>query len=495
MSVFNKDFIIDLLSSIGVGAVWLDPKGGVESLNEAAKVILGIDGKIVSLKNLDDFNRVINNGEAVIEQIHRHVLKSVESNQTVSCTERGLVLSDKRKIDVNYHIYPYSLSNNGKKADRAVILLREIKKDSLIKKNSSSYEKEFKPTFDETNDGMMVIDRNLKIVICNKAMLKIFNVEFEDIIGMHCYDVCYGYKKTCDDCTAYEVLSSGKTISRTRPYIESKGKKKKLLEIWNFPMYNADGEPQQIIEYVKDVSGKDSLHEELTQSKRLALIGEMAARAAHEVRNPLNAIEGAAHFLHNEFKDTPVIQQYSQLIKDQVSRLNNVTNDLLDLAKPTRHNMPEINKCNIETVIHNSVESLKDRFKKNGIFVTFVVCSATPQIMADANLLTQMLINLFINASDAMPEGGDLMISSNVHIDAQSKRRFLNIRIKDTGSGFDSKNTGNLYKPFYTTKPKGTGLGLSIVQKIVQNHNGSIDIESKLNEGTTVDIKLPVLIS
>lgn len=487
-------FTSEILDALGIGAISIDNKGDITSINQATKNIFRIGDDISSLGNLNELCSYFKDGKKVIKQIQRDARLSMEKKQIISFGEKKLILSNKKKITITYQVFPLLSGKNGKRVTGSVLVFNDITEKRAAEKNMIESQKKLQAIFDGITDGIMVIDQDLKIVNCNKAMQNIFNRNLEEMVGKYCYEVCHGIFKICDDCTAHDALKSGKTISRVRHCFQFEGKNK-LMEIWNFPMYSADGQPRQIIEYVKDVSERESLYEELAQSKRLALIGEMAARLAHEVRNPLHVIEGAAHYLLNEYKENDDISQYSTLIKDQVVRLNKVTNDLLNLSKPIKSMSPEIKKCDIESIIHQSVEALKDRFKKSGVFVSMIVCSLTPPIMTDENQLTQMFTNLFLNAADAMPDGGDLIVYTKVEKGAKSNSQSLHVSVKDTGVGIPSKDIKNLFKPFFTTKSKGTGLGLAIVQKIVQSHKGSIRIESKLNEGTNVIINLPILAS
>ena len=485
-------FTRELLNTFGLGTIAIDRKGAITSINQTAKTIFRIEDDIESLVNFDELSKYFKGGKKIIKQMHRDAELSLKKKQIISSKEKKLVLANKKEIVIKYHVFPALVSQNGKKVNGSTLIVNDITEKRTIKKNLIDNQKKMQAVFDGINDGIMVIDQNLKVVNCNKAMQQLFNRNLKKVVGKHCYEICHGTTEICDDCTAYDALNSGKSISRVRYCFQNDGKNK-LMEIWNFPMYDSDGKPGHIIEYVKDVSERESLHKELDQSKRLALIGEGAAKIAHEVRNPLQAIEGAAHFLLNKFKDNKDISEYSKLIKDQVVRLNKVTYDILDLSRPSKPVNSEIKKCDIETIIHQSVEALKSRFKKNGVFVTMVVCSLTPPILADENQLTQMFTNLFINSADAMPDGGDLIVYTKIETEPESEVKTLTINIKDSGIGIPSKDMAKLFKPFFTAKPKGTGLGLAIVQKIVQNHKGSIRVESKINEGTNVIISLPTL--
>tara|TARA_B100000315_G_scaffold246469_1_gene273797 strand:+ start:16775 stop:18244 length:1470 start_codon:yes stop_codon:yes gene_type:complete len=485
-------FTSEILDTFGFGTISMNNKGDIISINQATKRMFRIGNGIKSLGNLNDLHKYFYGGEKIIKQIKRNTQLSMKKRKIISPNEKTIILSNKKEMAVKYQVFPMLTGKNGKRVKGSILVFNDITEKRTTEKNLIESQKKLQAIFDGITDGIMVIDQNLKIVNCNKAMQIIFNRGLKEIVGKSCYEVCHGNTEICDDCTAYDALESGKSVSRLKHCFQNDGKNK-LMEIWNFPMDSANGQTGHIIEYVKDVSEREFLHKELAQSKRLALIGEVSAKIAHEVRNPLHAIEGAAHFLLNEFKDNKDISQYSKLIKDQVVRLNKVTYDVLNFSKPSKPINTEIKKCDIEAIIHRSVEALKDKFIKNEVRVTLIVCSLTPPIMADENQLTQMFTNLFINASDAMPKGGNLIVYTKIEANPKSNTRVLNINVKDMGIGMPSKDIKKMFKPFYTTKPKGTGLGLAIVQKIVQNHKGSIRVESKKNKGTNIIISFPVV--
>ncbi|MFQ5432594.1 MAG: PAS domain S-box protein, partial [Nitrospinota bacterium] len=149
--------------------------------------------------------------------------------------------------------------------------------------------------FDGIPDGILVINKNFKVVMINKAMQKFMGKELNEIEGHHCYYLCHNSQMVCDDCNADSVFENVLPPSRIRVCFRENMKRK--FEIWNFPIHSEDGSVDYIIEYIKDVTDRQKMEKELTQARRLAIIGEVAAKTAHEIRNPLNAMEGAAHYL------------------------------------------------------------------------------------------------------------------------------------------------------------------------------------------------------
>ena len=231
-------------------------------------------------------------------------------------------------------------------------------------------------------------------------------------------------------------------------------------------------------------------------AEKRAAIGTLAAGVAHEINNPMNNLSFYATDLLerlkiediNELYKAGVIQEYLEIIKEQIDRCAEITQNLL---KFSRESKLDIGPVDIYKVIIDILKLMDHRIRKQNVEIKINVNLETPVIMADESQIQQMLLNIITNAVDAMEDVGDrqrkLMISLN-EID-----NYINIKIKDNGQGIKEKDKARVFDPFFTTKPigKGTGLGLSISQAIVERLRGSIEIYSEENVGTEVDIRLP----
>jgi signal transduction histidine kinase len=239
------------------------------------------------------------------------------------------------------------------------------------------------------------------------------------------------------------------------------------------------------VEYIKDVTEKVRLAERLEHSRRLAELGEMAARVAHEVRNPLNAITGAAHYLATEHAGDDTLQKFTNLIKRQATRVNQVASDLLYVSKPLR---TQFTTVQVNAVLDQSLDSLCEQLRVGHINVIHDLAPDIPPIRADELQIEQALQNVLRNAIEAMPEGGTLRISTGLSPGGSA----VEIRIQDTGPGIAEQDRERIFQSFYTTKIRGTGLGLTIVQRVLKNHGGEITMERPETGGTLVVLKLPL---
>lgn len=225
------------------------------------------------------------------------------------------------------------------------------------------------------------------------------------------------------------------------------------------------------------------LYARLRERDRLAALGEMAAGLAHEIRNPLGAIKGAAQFLAADPAQPGA--DFLQIIVEEVNRLNQVVSQFLDYARPYRGQMAEVD---IADLVERTLTLMRVPSERPPVELVAQVQADLPRVQGDAHLLKQVLLNLCLNAFDAMASGGQLTI--RVRTDAA--RQTVEIDVTDTGDGISQRDLRSIFIPFFTTKEKGTGLGLAICQRIIEGHGGKISVRSRKGLGTTFHIELPV---
>ena len=227
------------------------------------------------------------------------------------------------------------------------------------------------------------------------------------------------------------------------------------------------------------------LQESLIQSEKLASMGQLAAGIAHEVNNPLGTILLYSHMLLESVPDGSQMQEDVQLIVNEAKRCKNIVSALLNFARQSRL---VLKLTDIKRLLENVYHLVGDR--KGQIKVNMDCTSEIPLIMIDPEQIKQVLLNMFTNAFDAMPNGGSLKVTARLSDDEES----VMILIKDTGSGISEENIKKLFNPFFTTKQigRGTGLGLAISYGIIKMHSGDIQVESQLGQGSTFTITLPL---
>ena len=228
------------------------------------------------------------------------------------------------------------------------------------------------------------------------------------------------------------------------------------------------------------------LESKLHHAERLAILGEMVASVSHEIKNPLGIVRSTAEILNKRLKEqAPSSKHLAEIIVTETSRLDDIVREFLDFARPQ---VPQFASISINEPILKVIEFMQPELSKKQITLEQNLNTTLKPFNIDQNFLYRVFLNLFVNAVQAMPDGGTLSIASNL---AERRKKNVVVRITDTGIGISEEKLGMIFTPFYTNKNRGTGLGLAIVKNIIEEHNGTIDVESEMGEGTTFIITLP----
>ena len=227
------------------------------------------------------------------------------------------------------------------------------------------------------------------------------------------------------------------------------------------------------------------------ERERLSAIGEAVSRITHELKNSVVSIKSFVQLLPQRHKDERFVDKFNRLIPEEINRLERMFKELSDFSS---HCELEIARINIKEIIDNILEIMREECIEKKIDIKYNLRSNDfHHIEADPERLKQVFMNLLINSINAMPQGGSLTVSIDLVSSGTSSRpTHIEVRIKDTGQGISKEAQERIFEPFHTTKNGGMGLGLSISRKIVEQHNGDIDLESEIDIGTTFTIRLPI---
>ena len=233
------------------------------------------------------------------------------------------------------------------------------------------------------------------------------------------------------------------------------------------------------------------IQNELILSEKLISMGRLSAAVAHEIKNPLNAMKGAIVYLKRRKSDDPLICEYTQLILEEIERLNRFATEFLQFA---RQSSPKLLTTNVNELIQSALALFEVKFREKKIRLMENYDDALPALRIDSHQMEQVLINLILNALDAMPNGGDLVISTALikFGEGMASSMKAQIRVKDGGIGIPPVHLANVFDPFFSTKEDGTGLGLPISLNIIENHGGSLQILSREGLETRVIVELPI---
>ena len=335
----------------------------------------------------------------------------------------------------------------------------------------SSFVKEI---LDGIEIGVFLLDRGGKIIFANKKSEEILGENRELLLNQRLLSFL---------SQENELLGDNKKNGPIFFQRENGGNPLKLLIV---PYHDAQGRERGKVGNLQDITQICNIQEEIVKLDRLSYLGEFSSTLAHEIRNPLAGIKTTAQALNEELRNDDPRREYLDRIIKEIDRLNDLVRTFFSFAKPRHLNLVP---CQIMDIIKEVKDLLAKEAEKRRIKINEISANDLPLILLDFNQMQQVLMNLFLNALQAMPDGGELTIEVN---GKNSPRGWIQVKVKDTGDGINPEHLHKIFDPFFTTKSKGLGLGLAITHKIVEGHGGKIETESSEGQGSTFIIELPV---
>ena len=238
----------------------------------------------------------------------------------------------------------------------------------------------------------------------------------------------------------------------------------------------------------QDLREIEDLKEAVERERHLASLGRLAAGVAHEVRNPLSSLKGFAQFFRTKFTPGSEEERYSDIMIEEVERLDRVVQELLDFARPVT---PDRKPTPPNTIVEEALALVSEDAQFKRVTIEKKLLEGLPDVLVDPMQIRQAVLNVLLNAIEAMNEGGTLTIET-AGADPVDGPPTVTLSVTDTGQGMSAEEVGKLFEPFYTTKPRGTGLGMTVVSRVVEQNGGRIGVLSAPGEGTTFSLVLPV---
>ncbi|MBT2736071.1 ATP-binding protein [Bacillus sp. ISL-7] len=353
-------------------------------------------------------------------------------------------------------------------------------KARYYEKKARASEESYKKLIDSL-PAPVYITSNHRFVYVNKAAMNMIgSTKLEDVMGKSIFEfIIPDYKS--------RLLERFNQIKKEKLPVNTIEYKAKRLDGTPFffevsSLFIVFGGKDAVLSIGKDITEKMEETERLLQkSEKLALLGQMAAGIAHEIRNPLTSIKGFIQLLRTSTRK----EEYFDILLTELDRINDIVGEFLVLAKPTA---AVYMTRDIKMLLKDVVTLINNQSLLNNVQILVEFDNDLPLISCEENQLKQVFLNLLKNAIEAMPKGGNI----NLLVKEKEEGK-LSIQIIDQGVGIPQERISTLGEPFYTTKEKGTGLGLMTCYKIIEGHNGELNIYSKINEGTTIEIILPTI--
>jgi two-component system nitrogen regulation sensor histidine kinase GlnL len=347
---------------------------------------------------------------------------------------------------------------------------------------------------DSVGDGVIVFDQQGTITLINPAAEEITGISRRQGQG-HLFNDIFAGVETLLEMVA-KTAATGMTISDYENIALTKASHITPVSVTTSPLLKDNGEQIGTILILRDLSNIRELERAVRQADRLSTLGTLAAGLAHEIKNPLGGIKGAAQLLERELPVGSELCDYTGIMLKEVQRVNRIVEELLELASP-RPFRPS--RVNLHKTIGDILILQKRAAGKKNINFQQQFDPSIPPLLGDESLLIQLFLNLIKNAVEAVRDNGIIRVTSRVVADysmtqkGERRARMVAIEISDDGPGIQQDDMEHLFTPFFTTKPNGTGLGLAICHKIVSEHRGMIKVDSDPTKGTTFTVMLPLI--
>jgi len=345
----------------------------------------------------------------------------------------------------------------------------------------------YQALFESAGDAIMLTslagDSRGQIIAANSAASELYGYSPDELLGMYITELLPDNKEQRFENRMKTIMSG----EWSRDKVKRKRKDGALIPIdISVGLLELDDQ-KYLLSFCKDISAQLKAEEEMQHANQLALVGQMAAGLAHEIKNPLAGIKVSLDVISDEVDLPPEDKEIFTRIINEINRMERLLKSLLNYARPPvpQFDFLDINRLLDYSIKNVAVTAIKDTEQTVHFEKDFI--EGLPQVEVDSAQLQQVFLNIYINAIDAMVAGGTITT-----VTRKDGENHIWIEISDTGKGLSEEAQAKIFNPFYTTKTKGSGLGLAICKRLIEQHSGTIDVASKLGEGTSFVITLPL---
>ncbi len=342
---------------------------------------------------------------------------------------------------------------------------------------------------EKAGDAISVLDLEGKILYWNEGAERIYGYPREEVLGKKVSEfLCPGGSKSKEEEEAFlrsliARVRDGEVIPNVEVKRKARDGREMTISMTISPLKGAEGKIIGACRICRDITQLKKAEERLVQAERLSSLGELSAGVAHELRNPLAGIKINTQILSRKKDLSDVERRVVESTQEGIEKIQKIVDDMLNFARPKAAHFEEED---VGEIVEKSLAILQSKLKKGNIVFQFQREEGLPRVRIDVHQVQQVLINILLNAIQAMPAGGSLTVCS-----FRENGQGVGVQIADTGVGIPAAHLKKIFDPFFTTKSEGTGLGLSITMKILENHGASLDVSSREGEGSTFTIHFP----
>jgi PAS domain S-box-containing protein len=489
----TKEFFENILESMDGGVLTLDKKRRITSFNHSAEEITGYRREEALNKDCCDILKSDLCQEACpLERI-------LETGEPVFGYEIMITTKAGKKIPVNITTSPLRSSNN--EIIGAVENFRDLTRHKGLWGKLRAERNRAQQYLNIAGVIIVAINNDGVVSLINKKGREVLGYAEKEIIGQNWFDLCVPDGDKKERKAIFKKVIAGE-IEEAEDYensIVTKAGEERIITWHDTTIRDEKGHIIGTLSSGNDITERKQTEEELIRSEKLASLGQLAASVVHEVNNPLAGILVYVKLLLKKYKEKKLQTEKAeeQLLKmeKELLRTSRIIRNLLDFS---RQSEPNIRAVEINMIVEAALQLVGHQISLENIALEKKLGGQLPLVLADFDKIQQVLINIIMNAIQAMPDGGSLTIATSVADGIEigkARKKTVRIDIRDIGVGISKENLGKLFTPFFTTKEKGkgVGLGLPVVHGIIEQHKGKIEVDSELGAGTTFTIYLEVM--
>ncbi len=362
-------------------------------------------------------------------------------------------------------------------ADQAALALENARLYQIV----VQAEREWTETFDAIAEGISIHDADFRIVRANRALAERLGIPVRELIGRPCYELFHRSSAPIETCPHFQALQSRQpqTAEVELPYLKG------IFQVSTYPLLDEQGKVKATIHVLKDITEQKQTQAHLIQTEKMAALGRLAASLAHEINNPLQALRSGLSLLMGRQPDAEKRQRYLEVANREVERLITIVERMLDFSRPSAEQREH---ADVNALLEETLALVGKQLQHARVTVRRQLAPKLPPVEVVAGQIKQVFLNIILNALDAMPDGGELTVTTGRNRD----RRAVWIAFADNGVGISAEDLLHIFEPFFTRKFRGTGLGLTISYSIIERHGGRVEVESQVGQGSTFTVFLPI---